>query len=352
MRSLVDFARGILEAVGVPSGHALMASRAVVAADVRGIPSHGLARLPVYVARLERRLIDPRPCIRVVREWGATCLLDAGNGLGHVAAIVGIKSAITLALRYGVGLVGVRNSNHFGMAAHYTMMAAERGLIGLALSNTAPAMAPLGGAVPMLGTNPVSVAVPAGSEGMVVLDMSTSSVARGRVRMAALAGQRIPLDWGLDREGRPTDDPWAVLEGSLLPAAGAKGYALALIVDILSGVLTGSAYGPAVRESTDFAGPARVGHLLGALKVDAFANARDFVGAMECYARSLKACPRAAGVDRVFLPGEMEAERAAVSERLGVPLSAEVWENLATLGARYGVPFPRLMPQDLRGGKA
>lgn len=305
--------------------------------------------MPVYVARLERGLINARPCIRVIRKWGATCLLDAGNALGHVAAVVGMKTAISVALRYGVGLVGVRNSNHFGMAAYYTMLAAERGLIGLALSNTAPAMAPLGGAVPMLGTNPISVAVPAGNEGMVVLDMSTSSVARGRVRMAAMAGQRIPLDWGLDREGRPTDDPWAVLEGTLLPAAGAKGYALALVVDVLSGVLTGSAYGPAVRESTDFSGPTRVGHLLGALKVDAFADARDFVGAMECYARLLKACPRAAGVDRVFLPGEMEAERAAVNEQVGVPLSAEVWEDLAALGSRLGVPVGNLKLQEIPG---
>ena len=307
--------------------------------------------MPVYVARLERGLINPRPCIRAIRKWGATCLLDAGNALGHVAAVVGMKTAISVALRYGVGLVGVRNSNHFGMAAYYTMLAAERGLIGLALSNTAPAMAPLGGAVPMLGTNPISVAVPAGSQGAVVLDMSTSSVARGKVRMAALAGKRIPLDWGLDREGRPTDDPWAVLEGSLLPAAGAKGYALSLVVDILSGVWTGSAYGPAVRETTDLSGPTGVGHLLAALKVEALAERVRFVDEMERYCGSLKDCPRAPGVERIYLPGEIEAEQAAFNGQHGVPLSPEVWEELAALGGRLGVTLPALAVEQLSGGE-
>lgn len=203
----------------------------------------------------------------------------------------------------------------------------------------------------MLGTNPISVAVPAGSQGAVVLDMSTSSVARGRVRMAALAGRRIPLDWGLDREGRPTDDPWAVLEGSLLPAAGAKGYALALVVDILSGVWTGSAYGPAVRETADLSGPTGVGHLLAALKVEALAQRADFLGALERYARSLKDCPRAPGVHRIYLPGEMEAEQAAFNEQYGVPVSPEVWEELATLGTRLGVPLPASPVEQLPGGK-
>ncbi|MDI6893826.1 MAG: Ldh family oxidoreductase [Bacillota bacterium] len=338
---LEEFGRRVLAAVGLPEPHAGLASRAIVAADLRGVYSHGVSRLPAYVARIQRDLVSRRPSIRLVKKGGAVGLIDAGNALGHVAASLAMMIATGLAARHGAGVVGVRSSNHFGMAAYYAMMAAQRGFIGIALSNSAPAMAPLGGTVPMLGTNPMSVALPAGNHGMVVLDMSTSVVARGKVRVAALAGRRIPLGWGLDRQGQPTDDPTQVLLGSLLPAAGAKGYALAVVIDLLSGVLTGSSYGSEVRESTDLSGPAGVGHLCAALKVESFSRYDEFIERMEQYARSLKNCPRAPGIERIYLPGEIEAETAAAQLQGGILVGSEVWEQLGEIAAECRIPLPR-----------
>ena len=257
---LRKFAREVLTRVGVPSDHAAMTANSLVEADQRGVHTHGLAYLPVYVQRLMAGGINPAPAIRLVSERPSTALIDGDNGLGQVVGVQAIQLAINKAREHGAGLVGVRNSNHFGAAAHYAMAAAREGMIGLAMSNIGPTMAPWGGITPCYGNNPISYAVPTG-EAAIVLDMATSVVSRGRISAAAARGETIPLGWACDREGRPTQDPNLALEGLLLPVGGYKGYGIALLIDILSGVLTGGAFGQGVGNLEPFGEPGRVGEI-------------------------------------------------------------------------------------------
>jgi LDH2 family malate/lactate/ureidoglycolate dehydrogenase len=233
--ALLEACGRILEKVGVPPEQARIIAEVTVEADLRGIGSHGLLRLPAYVHRVQAGLMAADTQLKVVRERGATVLLDAQGGFGQVAGVYAMNQAIERARQHGVGFVAVRNANHFGIAAYYTMMALPHRMIGIAATNAAPSMAAWGGTTPVLGTNPISVAIPTGQDVDIVLDMASSVVARGKIRAAATKGERIPLGWALDAEGRPTEDPQAALKGTLLPIGGPKGYGLALVVDVLAG---------------------------------------------------------------------------------------------------------------------
>ncbi len=337
--ALIVFAAGILRAAGLPEADAALVARALVQADLEGVGTHGLGRLPNYVARLRGGLVNPRPRIAIVREQGATCLLDGDNGMGQVVATRAMAEAIRRAREHGIGCVGVRRSNHLGAAAFYCQMAVAEGMIGLACSNSPPGMAPWGGRRPFLGTNPLAFGFPAGRRAPVIVDFATSVASRGQVLEAARAARTIPPGWAIDAEGRPTEDPQAALAGALLPMGGPKGYALAVAVEVLSAVLTGAGVGPGVASFFDnWAEPSNVGHLLAAIDIAAFADPAVFAARMEALVGGLKAVPPAAGSPGVQVPGERRAARAAEAAARGLHLPPVLLAELGALAAELGAP--------------
>ncbi len=327
--------------VGVPVEDARVLADGLIQANLCGMDGHGLFFLPTYVRRLEAGLIAKQGEVRVIEDGPAFALLDGGNLLGHVSAWKAMEVAIAKAVHAGVGVVTLCNGNHSGIMARYTLRAAEAGCIGIAAANTPPLMAPWGGFLPFLGTNPISIAIPAGEEPSVVLDMATSAVARSKILVANRAGARIPSHWALDETGRPTEDPQAALRGTMAPMAGHKGFGLALAVDVLSGVLAGAGSGPEVGDVFRFdAGPQNVGHFFQAIALGRLGQADRVRQRLDALIRRLHAQPAAPGADRIRVPGEVEREATEHRKRHGIPLGQELLEGLRALGGRYGVPWP------------
>lgn len=335
---LERFASAILERLGLPTSDAALTARVLVAADLEGVATHGMGRLPNYVERLRKGLINPTPQIQVLRQHGATALLEADNAMGQVATVRAMEQAIALAEQYGTGWVAVRGSGHFGATSYYARMATEAGMIGFVFSNTPPGMAPYGGREAFLGTNPLGVGVPLGDEPPVLLDMATSAVARGQIIKANRDGQAIPPGVALDANGLETTDPAAALKGALLPMAGAKGYGLALVIELLTGVLAGA---NVARELPsffdDWERPSNVGHLVGVLDIRAFADPATFAGRAQHLANDLRHVPPAAGHTAVRVPGEQRARTAAQRRAEGIPLVAATRQQLAALATELGV---------------
>jgi LDH2 family malate/lactate/ureidoglycolate dehydrogenase len=326
----------VLEKVGVPRDQAEMIAQAVVEGDLRGVGSHGVLRLPAYVHRVQAGLMTAATELKVVQERGATLLLDAQGGFGQVAGIHAMNHAIERAQRHGVGVVAVRNANHFGIAAHYAMMALSYKMIGMVATNAAPSMAAWGGTTAVLGTNPICVAIPTGQDVDIVLDMASSIVARGKIRLAASKGDRIPLGWALDADGCPTEDPEAALEGTLLPIGGPKGYGLALVVDVLAGVLAGSDYSVYLSSVHDLSRRASVGFVVQAADITAFADWAEYEKDVQSLIGEIRNSPRAQGVDRVFLPGEIEWLKWRERKQSGIPMPIKVLEQLQDLAFEVG----------------
>jgi ureidoglycolate dehydrogenase (NAD+) len=311
-----------------------------VAADVRGVSTHGVTRLPIYVQRMRQGLIKVQPRITVDRLGPSSAIVDADDGPGQVATTRAIDEAIALAQSTGAGVVAVRNSNHFGAAAYYTRRAAAAGMIGIALSHAEADVVPYGGRTAALGTNPLSIAVPGADDSSpIVVDMATSGVAMGKVMLARQEGVPIPEHWAVDAEGRPTTDSHAAR--AVVPAAGPKGYGLAVIIDLLSSLLTGAGAGPDVRRMyDDFTAPQALGHLVAAIDVTRFVSLATFRAGVHAYVARLTAVPPVEGVDRVRAPGEIEADAHRRNRQDGVPLSPAVASALRELGAREGRPVP------------
>lgn len=332
------FVAAVMTAAGLLPGDAEIVADSLVAAEMRGLASHGVARVAIYVQRLELGLVNPRPRMRYLREEGATTLLDADNGPGQPAAAAAMARAVGLARTVGIGACAVRNSNHCGALAYYTQLAVAQRMIGLAATNANANVAPWGAREAVLGTNPISAAVPTPGETPFVLDMSTSSIARGKIILAAKIGEPIPEGWALDAEGRPTRDAQAALRGVLLPAAGPKGYGLAVLVDILSGVLAGSAFGRQIGALYDELGrPQRVGHFMMAIDIGRFVEVPVFLEAMGALIADLKSSAPAEGFGEILLPGEPEARAEARARREGVIIPAAVYQELQDLGRRFNV---------------
>ena len=323
----------------------------LVVADLRGVDSHGVARLPRYVTGLEEGSIQPADESRVIKETKATALIDAGQSLGQVAGYRAMEVAIRKARDTAVGVVAVRNSNHYGIAGYYAMMALKHDLIGVSLTNSAPLVVPTFGRTAALGTNPISVAAPASKEKPFVLDMATSVVPRGKIEVLDRAGTPMPLGWAVDKTGRGSNDPKAVLDaiakrlgGGLLPLGGEgedhsghKGYGLALRVDVMSGVLSGAATG--LQSYADEKKP-DVGHFFMALDPAAFRPIDEFKRDMDRLARELKTSPKTDGQARIYVHGEKSFERTERHRRGGIPLGPKVVENLRKIGAELGVAWP------------
>lgn len=335
------FAEGLLQAHGVPPRPASIVADALVLADMRGVASHGIMRLPIYLERLRRGAVVPNSTFAVVRETPATAVLDAGNGLGIPAAAEAMQRAVEKAHEVGAAWVAVRNSNHFGMAAYFALLATREGMIGLAMTNSVATMAPFGAAEGYTGTNPIAVAIPAGREPPLVMDMASSAAAWGKIALAAKRGTPIPQGWAMDTEGQPVTEAGAAQRAILLPFAGPKGSALALVIESLAGVLSGAMVTREVgRLYADFDRGQGVGHFLGAIAVSAFMDPADFVVRMERMMRDLRGLRRAPGVEEVFAPGEMEWRAMTEAERDGVAVEPDVWKELSLLAQQYGVPLP------------
>jgi LDH2 family malate/lactate/ureidoglycolate dehydrogenase len=337
--ALHAFCCEILEAAGVPAESAALVARSLAEADARGLGSHGVVRLlPVYMRRLLAGTTRARPQIRVVRRQGATAVLDGDAGLGQVVGHAAIALAIDLARKMNVGAVAVRHSSHFGIGALFAEQAVDAGMIGIVMTNAPANMPPHGGRQRFFGTNPLAVGLPCGDERPVVLDMSTSVVARGKIVMLEKIGASIPPGWAIDAAGRPTVDAAAALAGAVLPLGGHKGSGLAFVIDALCGVLAGAAFGPHIVDLYDEGEQAQnVGHFFLALDVEAFMPLARFRAWMDQLVREVRAQPRQPDVDRIYVPGEREYEQAEGSRRAGVALPAAGVLELDNLARSVGV---------------
>lgn len=345
--SLEDWTQRLIEAVGTPTDIAADVAEILLASDRRGIASHGTARLPNYVALVEAGVLDPAG--RPKRDGGKAALarFDASNGWGHHAGRVAVDWAIEAAGELGAATAVVRNSNHYGIAGWYALRVADRGMIGISLSNTSPLVAPTRSRQPMLGTNPIAIAAPAGRFGTFCLDMATSTVPRGRIEVAARRGEELPVGWAIDAEGNPARTPEAALAGALHPlggeeaTAGYKGYGLALAVDLLTGVLGGATFGPNIIGLFSTEGPSDLGQAYVVFDPAAIDAPGAFEARLESYCEQLVAAPTVPGAPgRVLIPGEPEADAAARTAERGIVVDATHGRNLVELGQRLGVPFP------------
>ncbi len=328
----------LLGAAGVGPEEAVQVAESLVAAEMRGVPTHGVNLLPTILERIEAGLIEIPTELKVIADQEAVTHIDGGNGLGQVAAAEGMRRSIAKARRFGVGFSLVRNTNNNGLLAYYSLMAAKEGMIGVCMCNGAASMAPWGGAQPFFGSNPLSVAAPGGAEPPVVLDMSTSVVARGKIRRAARMKERIPLGWALDETGAPTDDPEAAIRGTLAPIAEYKGYDMAFFIDLICGLLSGSCYARGVRAFHKPEGPTGVGVMTMAIDTGRFMQAERYAALVEEHAGAIRASTKAKGSSRIYLPGEIEAERERLSRERGVEVDRPVWRAIDCLLERMGLP--------------
>ena len=310
--------------------------------SLRGVDSHGVARVPVYAERLRSGAINGRPRPSVASRDGALAVVDGDRGPGQVAALFATDLSLELAREHGVGAVGVRHSAHFGAAAYYAMRAAEAGLVGIAMTNTEPLVIPYGGAERALGTNPICLAAPTAS-GIFNLDLATSQVAINRIYNARDEGRPIPEGWGVDERGAPTTDPAAVHAG--VPLGGYKGYALALMVEVLCGVLPGAGVRHGVGDLYGGGSGAQdTGHFHLALDPERTVGRARFAAVLDGLLDELRAIPPAPGFDEVLVAGDPEDRARAERERTGVPIAPALWGTLRALSDELGVPVPRGAP--------
>ncbi len=340
-RDLEDLAGQILQGAGLSRSHAEIVARDLVHANLRGLDSHGVSRLPMYVERLRRGVVNPRPNVAIQTKTAAVSSVDGDDGMGFIAAHIAMDEAMRLAGESGIGLVGVHRSTHFGMGALYALQAIEKGFVSLVFTNSSPALAMHGGRTAFLGAAPLAAGVPGGKYAPYVMDMSMTVIARGKIRLAAMRGEPIEEGLALDVEGRPTTNAGDAFDGVCLPFGGVKGSVLATLMDLMSGALTGANFGGDVKSLYyDHSEPQNLGHLFFAIRPDLFMALEDFEGRMDCFYERIKALPRAAGCDEILLPGEPEQRCHARREKDGIPVTDNVVADLQELAATTGAAFP------------
>lgn len=334
---LRGFAKEVLMKVRVPQAYARTIVDHLVLANLRGVDSHGVIRLPYYVKGIEEGMITPNPKVRAVVDGDVYALLDGDNGLGQVAAKKATDVAIAKALENGIGLVGVRNLRHTGMLAYYVLRILEKKMVGVAITNASPNIAPLGCKKPIVGTNPLAVGLPVEEGPPLLLDMATSFAAKGKILLAAKKGEKIPEGWAMDKNGKVTTDPEKAIKGTLLPIGGHKGFGLALVIDALCGVVFGGEYGLKLKKGRWFL---QGGFLVLAVKIDAFRPYNDYLKEMKEYIRAIKSAPTTEGTE-ILLPGEPEARVFRERARKGIPLDEDVFRDLSELSKKFGVNPPK-----------
>ncbi|MEQ8444729.1 MAG: Ldh family oxidoreductase [Pelagibacterium sp.] len=325
----------IFSAEGVPEQDAARIAECLVLADLRGVASHGVSRLSIYLERLRRGMVERVPEFGASEPSPVAALLDGGNGFGFLTATKAMEMATERADKFGIGMVGVKNSNHFGMAACYLLQAVEAGYAALVFTNASPAMPVWGGREPLLGTSPFAFGAPGNPP--IILDMATSVVARGKIRRAAAAGEPIPEGWALDKDGSPTTDAQAGYEGLILPLGGPKGSGLSLMMEVMAGVMTGAAFGGQVRNQYEkFDAPQNVGHMMVAFKPGVFMG-EDYRERMSDLVSRAKGSTPVYPDQPVRMPGEPEALRAEERRRNGISLGAADLEMIAGEARAVGV---------------
>lgn len=349
-QQLVDFTKTIFQKIGCSDEHAAIATTSLLSADLRGIDSHGVARLSGYVRLWEVKRVNATPNIKIIHETPSTAVVDGDSGLGLVVAPYAMRIAMEKAKNVGTGWVSVQHSNHFGIAAHHAMMALEQDMLGIAMTNASPLVAPTFSIDKMLGTNPICVAAPAGNEPPFVADLATTTAANGKLEILQRKNLQTPDGWVQDKDGHPSNDPHALKSGgALLPLGGDrehgshKGYALGAIVDIFSALLSGANYAPWVPPFPAYVPmPAQqpgkgIGHFLGAMRIDAFRPADEFKKSMDHWIQGFRNARPIAGEEKVLVPGDPEREYEAERMQNGIPLLDAVVEDLKKLGERFSV---------------
>ena len=338
------FVAGLLAHLGLPEGDADLCARDLVQTNLWGIDSHGLLRLPIYVERLLNGALNKTPDIRALGGRAAFEVWDGDGGLGYVVGHRATDRAIEIARDQGIGAVAVRNSNHFGAAALYIKQATEAGMIALAMTNVIPNLVVPGGARPITGNNPLAFGAPTGGDFPMILDISMSSVAGGKLLLAQEKGERIPFGWATDANGHPTDDPLVGFKGFLLPLGGHKGFGLSLMIDILCGVLTGGAYQFDIKSMYSAPeDPSETGHMFIVIDPDAFLGRGALEGRMRDMHQTLRASPMWDTKGRMLLPGEIEHETSVARRRDGLPVPAKLLAEIRALADRHDCDLPAAM---------
>jgi LDH2 family malate/lactate/ureidoglycolate dehydrogenase len=334
---LIEFATAVYAKQGMPESDARLVADTLVQSDLWGHQSHGVLRLGWYLDRLRNGVMKAVTKAEFIVDAGAIALIDGHDGVGHVLTMLATTEAIKRAKAHGVGAVGVRYSNHFGTCMYYTLTGAREGCVMMLTTNGGPAMAPWGGRKKIIGTNPWSVAAPAGRRAPFVVDMANTGVARGKIYLAKQKHQPIPLGWAINSAGAPTTDPQEAIDGIILPMAEHKGYAIAAMVDMLSGVLTGSGFLSAVHSPYKTSEKSNCGHFMIALNIDVFQPLDQFNARMEQYITEIKSVPAAQGFDEVFYPGEIEAKNDARNRADGLLFPDDTLADLTRIARETGL---------------
>jgi LDH2 family malate/lactate/ureidoglycolate dehydrogenase len=349
-QQLVDITTRVFLAIGCTEAHAASAAEVLVSADLRGIDSHGVARLSGYVRLWEAKRVNAKPYVQLVHETPSTGVVDGDQGLGLVVAPIAMKVAIEKAKQVGTGWVSVCNSNHFGIAAYHAMMALEEDMIGMVMTNASALVAPTHAKERMLGTNPICVAIPAGKEPAFVADMATTTAANGKLEILQRKGLDTPMGWVQDKDGLQVTDAHALKSGGALLPLGSdrdhgshKGYALGAIVDIFSAVLSGANYGPWVPPFPAYVPmpenqPGKgIGHFLGAMRIDAFRKKEDFKKDMDQWIQRFRKATPIDDKQKVLIPGDPEREMEQIRRKAGIPLLAVVWEDISSVAEKLNI---------------
>jgi LDH2 family malate/lactate/ureidoglycolate dehydrogenase len=333
---LQEFTKAVFAKVGVKEAHAETVAHHLVQANLRGVDSHGVARVPFYISGIRLREVNVDPEIRTVVDKKATALVDGDFALGQVAGKYATELAIRKASEFGVGVVGVKRTSHVGMLAYYGMMVAEKKMVGQVFTNSPPFMAAWGGKKPIFGTNPICITFPCDIKGPIVLDMATSESAAFKIMSAAKRGESIPEGWAIDKNGSPTRSPTEALEGALLPFGGYKGYGLAVAVELFSSVLMGAEWSTKVKLAYYTEG----GLYVQAVDISHFRPYVEYLRDMEEVVKGIKTSGKGEAKDEIYLPGEKEAIIAAERSAHGIPIDASLKNELTKVSNELGVPLP------------
>ncbi|WP_422484962.1 Ldh family oxidoreductase [Gudongella sp. DL1XJH-153] len=325
---------------GVPEDDAEIASDNLVDANLHGVDSHGVSRMGIYLKRIREGVDKPVCNLDIENELPATASINANASIGSPVGYRAMKMAIEKARETGIAFVTVKGSNHIGTAAYYSRLAIENDMIGFSATNGAARMAPWGGKEALLGTNPFAVGIPAGKERPIVADMATSLVARGKIILAAKNDQEIPLGWAIDKNGKPTTNAQEGLDGTVLPFGGPKGYGIALLIDILCGILSGSSFGKHINDMyADFENPTNIGNVFGVINIEKFVPIEYFKSNIDQLIQEVKSSPKADGISEIYLPGEIEALKKEDRLENGIPVTRAVLEELREEGEKLGVEY-------------
>lgn len=320
--------KAVFERCGMDESDAALLADSLVDADLRGVHSHGVLRVPEYVKKLTEDGVKPRGRPKIVKEMGACLVVDGGNSMGQIGAHFAMEQTLEKAVSTGIAAAAIRSSNHCGALAYFAMQALKHDMIGIATTNALPTMAPWGGSERILGINPIAIVIPADKEFPIVYDAAFSGSSHGKIRVYKQKGLSLPEDWALDKNGRPTTDPEAALEGLLMPIGGFKGAGLAMIMGILSSMLSGASYGTELGNMEDGPNPGQDGHFVCAIRVSAFEDIERFKSRVDGAIRQIHECQLAPGFDRIYAPGEREFLNKEAYLRDGIPLDNITLDNL------------------------